>query len=221
MQQVLCGDRPADDAEFVLLLETDAEARERWERMRALTGSLDEMGALERAVIGAAKTTTAPGEEQVAARVREELGPRAGGGGLKRWLPFALIAASLALVLLTRMDRSGSDAPTDLDRIVLSSGDAVFSEMSAVAAGAGAFTLEWSDADQSLGRTWIVRFHERDGDRIGAALDALSSKELLEPRWTFTVPAGHDSARLAWSVEARDADGNVAAESSLRALPSP
>jgi hypothetical protein len=223
MEKILCGDLARDDAEFARGLAADPALRARWERLSGLVVTLDGLGERERAIRAQSRSASPSQEERVAELVRHHL-PRRGRGSLPRWLLGALLAAGIALILWTIRAPSAPRLRPDLEQVVLSQGSAVLGAMRATDLGQGTYRLEWADAEQAFGRTYFVRIHERppgDGPAAGAVLEALGSEELSKPSWTFSLPAGRDPERLVWSIEARDADGNVAAVSAVQALSAP
>lgn len=222
MERVLCGDLARDDAGFARGLEADPALRARWARLSGLVATLDGLGERERAIRAQSRSAFPSQEERMAELVRRHL-RRRGRGSLPRWLLGALLAAGIAVVLWTNRP-SAPRLPPDLEQVVLSQGSAVLGAMRATDLGQGTYRLEWADAEQAFGRTYFVRIHERlsgNGPSVGAVLADLGSAELSAPSWTFSLPAGRDPERLAWSIEARDADGNVAALSTVQALSAP
>ena len=231
LEQVLCGERPADDSEFAAALERDPRARERWERLRKLSSSLDQIGETERGVRAEARRSSGSdaADERVSELVRAHFAPPTGFKPWRLpWLWSGLLAAGLALTLwFGQRDSAGDPAatgagqPGHFDSIVLSEGSPAFAELIALPLGDRSYQLSWSDSEAAFGRTYFVRLFEREGDLIGAALPHLHSDELLDPTWTLDVPATLDPQRLAWSVEARAVDGEVVAASEVRLLVAP
>lgn len=221
LEQVLCGDRPADDPEFLQLLQSDPQVRTRWDRMRALTASLDELGAAERSLLASTGDPLADSEERVAQLVRSHL-PRlatAHPRAVPRWVWLGALAAGLALLLwINTRTPIPALGPTSFDEVLLGEGSSVLHGMTTEALPGRAYQLAWEDREQGLGRTYFVHFHERDGAQVGAALEDLRSSELLETHWTFTLPAALAPEHLAWSVEVRDVAGNPLATGALQHL---
>jgi hypothetical protein len=219
MQSILCGDLPRDDQAFERGLAADPALRARWEALSALVATLDSTGRRERAIRAQSQSAFPGQEERVAELVRRHLRRRQ-GSTLPRWLWGALLAAGLAAILWT-IRAPGEPRLPDLEQVVLGPGSAALGSMRATEVAERTYRLEWADAEQAFGRTYVVRIHDRGGAEIGAVIEALGSGELSTPTWTLSLPAGRDPERLAWSIEARDADGNVAAVSAVQALSAP